>query len=125
MDDVFINTLVDNMPQQGHGPQNGVTVGTIIAAQRAINARLGKRLSWRWYFGIDVGGSYGPTGKYGTPLAGRSHSPWWDSLKLIFGEVDNDDDTSSDSVESDEHSTTSSPTEVEISDYDHDQSSSA
>ncbi|KAK4414673.1 hypothetical protein Salat_2880300 [Sesamum alatum] len=135
MDDLFINTLVDSMPHDGNGPHNGVTVSSLIAAQRAVNAGFGKRLSWRYcverYNHLRERHStfawlIRQEGEKPFALAYRWRpEPKWDSLKLIFGEVEIDDDTSSDSVDMREDSATSSATEVEISDYDQDHSSSS
>ncbi|KAK4427158.1 hypothetical protein Salat_1484700 [Sesamum alatum] len=156
MDDLFINTLVDSMPHHGNGPYNGVTVNFLIAAQRAVNAGFGKRLSWRYcvehYNHLREQHStfvwlirqegvfwmrrwrqlwadrevWDSIGRKLFALAYRWRpEPKWESLKLIFGEVENDDDTSSDSVDSGEDSATSSATEVEISDNDQDHSSSS
>ncbi|KAK4424800.1 hypothetical protein Salat_1673600 [Sesamum alatum] len=156
MDDVFIDTLVKEISDLRTRGIDGITVGAICAAQRAVDSRFGKRLSYRycvecvsqlrerhstfaWLIGhqgvfwtrrwmqLWADGEVWDAITRERPFAMAYRwrlEPQWEALKFIFGDVDNEDEASSDDGNMDEDTSTSVPTEISISDFLDDTSSS-
>ncbi|KAK4412537.1 hypothetical protein Salat_2900800 [Sesamum alatum] len=48
MDDTFVSALVANLPPHSGGQMPQLTLGSLVAAQRAVGGRWGTRLTYRY-----------------------------------------------------------------------------